>query len=75
MVFAAFSPCAWLTHASFQVKLFLNGVGGKWPFLFWFQYLGAMGVYDLCEVLETWWLGYWARQYALRDAGEVRVSL
>lgn len=57
------------------VKLFLDGLGGKWPFLFWFQFIGSLAMNDLFGVMETWWLGFWARQYALRDAGEVHVSL
>lgn len=57
------------------VKLFFDGMAGKWPFLFWFQYLGGSTAAELFSVLEMWWLGFWAKQYALRDAGDVQVSL
>lgn len=64
-----------LTDTLCEVKLFLGGLGGTWPLLFWLQFIGSMAACDLSGVSETWWLGHWARQYALRDAGEVKVSL
>ena len=69
------SRCDILTSLLLLVKLFFGGMAGKWGILFWFQYLGGSGVAELFSVLEMWWLGFWAQQYALRDAGDVQVSL
>lgn len=56
------------------VKLFLVGLGGKWPLLFWIQYFVGAGGSELFGVAEMWWLGYWARQYSSRDSSEVKVG-
>ena len=58
------------------VKLFLDGLGGKWPVFFWSQYFVGAGGSELFGVLEMWWLGYWARQYSLQEsANDVNVGL
>ena len=54
--------------------MFLSGLGGKWPVVFWVQYLGGSICSELAGVLEMWWLGYWARQYTLQDPSTVKVS-
>lgn len=59
---------------SSQVQLLLNGLGGKWPTLFWTQYLGGVSLAEVGDILETWWLGYWARQYALTDPANVSIK-
>lgn len=56
------------------VKLFLAAVGGKWPLLFWVQYLGTAGLKEVFDALEIWWLGWWARQYALTDPSAVSAG-
>lgn len=56
------------------VKMFLTGMGGNWPFFFWLQYFVGAGGSELFGVLEMWWLGYWARQYASRDSNDVNVG-
>lgn len=54
--------------------LFINALGGKWPVLFWAQYLTAAGTSELFDSMEMWWLGYWAGQYALYDPSTVSVA-
>ncbi|EKM56946.1 uncharacterized protein PHACADRAFT_172648 [Phanerochaete carnosa HHB-10118-sp] len=55
-------------------KLFLGELGGKYPFLFWLQFMfGECGA-EFFNVLELWWLGYWAQQYALHDPSDVRAG-
>ena len=55
--------------------MLLVGLGGAWPLLFWAQFLAADVLCNVSTTLEYWWLGFWAKQYALRDAGDVQVSL
>ncbi|EKM56938.1 uncharacterized protein PHACADRAFT_208107 [Phanerochaete carnosa HHB-10118-sp] len=62
-------------HVSWAAfKLFLAGLGGRFPFLFWIQYIFGSSMAEVFGVLEMWWLGYWARQYALQDPSGVRVG-
>ncbi|KIP03407.1 hypothetical protein PHLGIDRAFT_242940 [Phlebiopsis gigantea 11061_1 CR5-6] len=61
-------------HVSWRAfKLFLDGLSGNWPVFFWTQYFIGAGGSELFGVLETWWLGYWARQYSLMDSADVNV--
>ncbi|KAJ3531222.1 hypothetical protein NM688_g7605 [Phlebia brevispora] len=53
--------------------LFVGNLGGKWPWVFWVSYLLGMSLSELFDVLEMWWLGWWARQYAARPASEVSI--
>jgi hypothetical protein len=55
------------------VKLFLTGLGGKYPFAFWIGLVSGIGLSELFDVMEVWWLGYWARQYTLADPSSVSV--
>lgn len=57
-----------------SVKLFLAGLGGKWPLLFWLQYLAGSSGSILIDVSQLWWLGHWAQQYTFRDPKEVEVG-
>ena len=53
----------------------LVGLGGRLPPLFWGQYLLGETLSDIVGVIQMWWLGYWAGQYAARDRNDVRVGL
>lgn len=55
--------------------LFLEALGGKWPILFWSQYLTGAGLSEALDSLEMWWLGYWAKQYSEHPSSEVSVPL
>ncbi|KAJ3558885.1 hypothetical protein NM688_g664 [Phlebia brevispora] len=55
-------------------RLYVNALGGKWSLTFWFQYLTGIGLSEVLDSMETWWLGYWASQYALRPQSEVSVG-
>ena len=76
------AACEWFLRASssvinfviIAVRLFIDALGGKWPVLFWFQYITGSGCAELFDALEMWWLGYWAQQYAARDPSQVSVS-
>lgn len=56
-------------------KLLLAGLGGAWPLVFWCQFLGADMLSTAATTFQSWWLGHWAQQYALRDPSGVRASL
>ncbi|KAI0703637.1 hypothetical protein BC835DRAFT_1262769 [Cytidiella melzeri] len=61
-------------HVSWPAfKLFLSGLGGKYPLLFWIGWISGMSLSEVFDVSEMWWLGYWARQYALTDPKTVSV--
>jgi ABC-type glutathione transport system ATPase component len=55
-------------------KLFLGGVGGGWPVLFWVGFLLSALMADGADTLETWWLGFWARQYGYHPGHAERVD-
>ncbi|EKM51019.1 uncharacterized protein PHACADRAFT_177708 [Phanerochaete carnosa HHB-10118-sp] len=45
-------------------KLYLGAMGGMF---YWLLYLGAEGIGHALGILATWWLGWWAAQYASKD--------
>ncbi|KAJ3564415.1 hypothetical protein NP233_g8309 [Leucocoprinus birnbaumii] len=61
-------------HVSWKaVKLFLLGLGGSHPGLFFASFLGALLACDLISTFQTWYLGYWASQYETHDPADVSV--
>lgn len=54
------------------LKLFFGGLGGGHPILFWASFMGGIMLIDLIATVQTWWLGFWARQY---EEGHVAVPL
>ncbi|KDQ56809.1 hypothetical protein JAAARDRAFT_132140 [Jaapia argillacea MUCL 33604] len=61
-------------HVSWSaIKMYLNAMGGYWPALFWFAFLGCITLTEMANVLQTWFLGYWADQYRIHPAPEVSV--
>ncbi|KIP05211.1 hypothetical protein PHLGIDRAFT_534835 [Phlebiopsis gigantea 11061_1 CR5-6] len=62
-------------HVSWKAYMLLvTSLGGGWPLVFWLQFLGVNTLSTASTTFESWWLGHWARQYAWRDPGDVRVS-
>lgn len=49
-------------------KLYLGAMGGVF---YWLQYLGAESIGETLSVLTTWWLGWWAAQYASEGPRDV----
>ncbi|OJA20727.1 hypothetical protein AZE42_08494 [Rhizopogon vesiculosus] len=63
-------------HVSWPAfKLYLTGLGGKYPMTFWIIFLVLIGLTDFANTLQTWFLGHWASQYEGHDASEVDVGL
>ncbi|KAG8926193.1 hypothetical protein FRC00_003145, partial [Tulasnella sp. 408] len=50
-------------------KFFFGMFGSSW---FWTAYVVAMAGSEVVRIMQTWWLGYWARQYQFHpDSCEV----
>ncbi|KAH9019331.1 hypothetical protein EDB83DRAFT_2528201 [Lactarius deliciosus] len=47
----------------YEVKLFINGLGRGHPVLFWITYAGGMLLFSTLITVQTWFMGYWAKQY------------
>ncbi|OCH87305.1 multidrug resistance-associated ABC transporter [Obba rivulosa] len=56
------------------LKLYLFGLGGNHPYLFWATVIITFFVADLTGIIQTWFLGYWAQQYEDHEASEVKVA-
>ncbi|KAI0798592.1 hypothetical protein BC629DRAFT_232884 [Irpex lacteus] len=62
-------------HVSWNAfKLFLGGLGGKFPIAFWAGWIVGNVLAEFLDVSEMWWLGYWARQYAERTPSDVSIK-
>lgn len=58
---------------SVSVGLYLRGLYGNYPILFFLAYVGG---YFLCQLIvtgQTWYLGFWASQYENHPRSEVSV--
>ncbi|KAI0801943.1 hypothetical protein BC629DRAFT_1591605 [Irpex lacteus] len=55
------------------LKLFLSGLGGSLPIIFWIGWIAGLALCELLDVVGPWWVGYWARQYAATDPSTVPV--
>ncbi|EGO28521.1 hypothetical protein SERLADRAFT_354415 [Serpula lacrymans var. lacrymans S7.9] len=54
-------------------KLYLAGMGGDYPALFWIVFLVTMTSTQFSENAQPWFLGYWASQYDSHQPSEVHV--
>ena len=55
------------------LKLYLDGLGGKHPFLFAAFWIAGLLSTHVAINFGTWFLGYWASQYENHHPEEVRV--
>ncbi|KAJ7596700.1 hypothetical protein C8J56DRAFT_294246 [Mycena floridula] len=61
-------------HVSWPaLKLYINGLSGNHPFFFFLAFLGGVVLCDISNTGQTWFLGYWARQYDDPDVTYVNV--
>ena len=58
-----------------SVKLYLIGLGGNHVYLFWASVIGTFVAADFTAVVQTWFLGFWAKQYEDHEPSEVNVAL
>ncbi|KAH7906916.1 P-loop containing nucleoside triphosphate hydrolase protein [Hygrophoropsis aurantiaca] len=54
-------------------KLYLVSLGGNYPLLFSIIFVSLIGLTDLANAIQTWFLGYWASQYETQPTSEVKV--
>ncbi|KAI9449922.1 hypothetical protein BJY52DRAFT_1215702 [Lactarius psammicola] len=61
-------------HVSWDaVKLFIDGLGGSHPVLFWILVVGGFLVCDTLMTVQTWFMGYWAEQYDIYPPEQVNI--
>ncbi|KAH9041259.1 hypothetical protein EDB85DRAFT_1921835 [Lactarius pseudohatsudake] len=62
-------------HVSWDaVKLFISGLGGAHPVLFWIVFVGGMLLCDTLMTVQTWFMGYWAEQYVIYPPDQVDIT-
>ncbi|KAL0572670.1 hypothetical protein V5O48_009294 [Marasmius crinis-equi] len=54
-------------------KLYASAFGGNHPFATCATYLAGLVAMGVLNVIQTWYLGYWARQYELMPPSQVPV--
>ncbi|PPQ91593.1 hypothetical protein CVT25_013697, partial [Psilocybe cyanescens] len=54
-----------------SLKLFLSGLGGDYPFIFYSIWLSGFLITDWVTIFQVWFLGYWGTQYEGRAPSEV----
>ncbi|KAH9030174.1 hypothetical protein EDB84DRAFT_1562614 [Lactarius hengduanensis] len=57
-----------------EVKLFISGLGGAHPVLFWIVFVGGMLLCDTLMTVQTWFMGYWAEQYVIYPPDQVDIT-
>ncbi|KAF7369381.1 ATP-binding cassette transporter [Mycena venus] len=61
-------------HVSWDsLKLYFKGLGGNHTLLFFTVFLAGLGLTELSNAVQTWFLGYWAGQYRENDPSQVDV--
>ncbi|KAK7064563.1 ATP-binding cassette transporter [Favolaschia claudopus] len=61
-------------HVSWEsLKLYFKGLGGDHTLLFFTIFLAGLGLTELSNAIQTWFLGYWAGQYRFHDPSEIDV--
>ncbi|EPS98690.1 hypothetical protein FOMPIDRAFT_1037403 [Fomitopsis schrenkii] len=56
------------------MKLYFKALGGNHQAIFWISFIGGLTIFECFTVFQTWFLGYWARQYEEMPASDVKVS-
>ncbi|KAH9028052.1 ABC transporter type 1, transmembrane domain-containing protein [Lactarius deliciosus] len=57
-----------------EVRLFINGLGGAHPVLFWIVYAAGMLLFSTLMTVQTWLMGYWAEQYDIYPPDQVNIT-
>ena len=58
-----------------SVKLYLSGLGGDYPLMFFSIWISVSFLTDWMDTFQTWFLGYWGTQYETRAPSEVDAFL
>jgi len=54
-----------------SIKLYLSGLGGDSPLLFFSIWISATFLTDWVNTFQVWFLGYWGSQYETHTPSEV----
>ena len=54
-----------------SVKLYLSGLGGDYPLMFFSIWISASFITDWMDTFQVWFLGYWGTQYETHTPSEV----
>lgn len=54
-----------------SVKLYLSGLGGDYPLMFFSIWISASFITDWMDTFQVWFLGYWGTQYETHAPSEV----
>ncbi|KAH8986100.1 hypothetical protein EDB92DRAFT_2116516 [Lactarius akahatsu] len=65
----------WCTAQQNEVKLFINGLGGAHPVLFWILFLVCLLLCNTSMTAQTWFMGYWAEQYDIYPPEQINITL
>ncbi|KAJ6501692.1 hypothetical protein C8R47DRAFT_1193380 [Mycena vitilis] len=61
-------------HVSWHaLTLYFKGLGGNHALLFFTVFLAGLALTEICQTVQTWFLGYWASQYSNPDVSHVDV--
>ncbi|KAF7322651.1 ATP-binding cassette transporter [Mycena chlorophos] len=61
-------------HVSMDsLKLYFKGMGGNHALLFFGIFMVGLFATEMCQTVQTWFLGLWAEQYNIKDPGDVDV--
>ncbi|KZT67587.1 P-loop containing nucleoside triphosphate hydrolase protein [Daedalea quercina L-15889] len=61
-------------HVSWPaLKMFFSSLGGSQQSIFWFLCVGTLVLSQICDTIQIWYLGYWARQYEDHEPSEVNA--
>ncbi|KAK7041947.1 hypothetical protein VNI00_008929 [Paramarasmius palmivorus] len=55
------------------VALYFKSLGGKYPIIYYLSFFVPMALSNLSIGMQSWYLGYWASQYAIYPASEVNI--
>lgn len=58
-----------------SLKLFLAGLGGNYPVLFFSIWLSGFILSEFSHIFGIWFLGYWGTQYEIHPPSEVNEIL
>ena len=58
-----------------SVKLYLSGLGGDYPLMFFSMWISASFLTDWMDTFQVWFLGYWGTQYETHTPSEVNALL
>ncbi|KAF8256886.1 ABC transporter type 1, transmembrane domain-containing protein [Lactarius quietus] len=62
-------------HVSWDaVKLFINGLGGTHPVMFWILFVGGILLCNAFETVQKWFMGYWAERYNVYPPEKVNIA-